>query len=116
MENEKLIFTNSRGESLELGTDSIFFCNVSKDVGGIAGVTNVIYSTNSMGQHGDTYVGQRIEARDMDILGHINTRDKAQALQLRRQMLKILNPESLSFHSFNISIVIGTSQYPVSVS
>ena len=27
-----------------------------------------------MGQHGDTYVGQRIEARDMDILGHINTR------------------------------------------
>ena len=93
MENEKLTFTNSRGESLELGTDSIFFCNISKDVGGIAGVTNVIYSTNSMGQHGDTYVGQRIEARDMDILGHINTRDKAQALQLRRQMLKILNPE-----------------------
>ena len=39
MENEKLTFTNSRGESLELGTDSIFFCNISKDVGGIAGVT-----------------------------------------------------------------------------
>ena len=37
MENEKLTFTNSRGESLELGTDSIFFCNISKDVGGIAG-------------------------------------------------------------------------------
>lgn len=93
MENEKLTFTNSRGESLEMGVDSIFFCNISKDVGGIAGVTNVIYSTNSMGQHGDTFVGQRIEARDIDILGHINTRDKTQALQLRRQMLKILNPE-----------------------
>lgn len=93
MESEKLTFTNARGESLELGTDSIYFCNVSKDVGGIAGITNVIYSTNSMGQRGDTYVGQRIEARDIDILGHINTRDKAQALQLRRQMLKILNPE-----------------------
>lgn len=93
MKSEKLTFTNARGESLELGTDSIYFCNVSKDVGGIAGVTNVIYSTNSMGQRGDTYVGQRIEARDIDILGHINTRDKAQALQLRRQMLKILNPE-----------------------
>ena len=93
MENEKLTFTNARGERLELGTDSIYYCNVSKDVSGIAGVTNVIYSTNSMGQHGDTYVGQRIEARDLDIVGHINTRDKAQALQLRRQMLKILNPE-----------------------
>ncbi|MBR1392119.1 MAG: phage tail family protein [Lachnospiraceae bacterium] len=93
MENEKLTFRNSRGESLEMGIDSVYHCNVSKDVSGIAGVTNVIYSTNSMGQHGDTYVGQRIEARDVDILGHINTRDKAQALQLRRQMLKILNPE-----------------------
>ena len=53
----------------------------------------MLYSTNSMGQHGDTYVGQRIEARDIEIVGHINTRDKAQALQLRRTMLKILNPE-----------------------
>lgn len=93
MESEKLIYTNSRGESLELGINSIYHCNISKDVDGIAGVTNVIYSTNSMGQHGDTYIGQRIEARDIDILGHINTRDKAQALELRRQMLKILNPE-----------------------
>ena len=93
MEKEKLTFTNSRGESLEMGIDSIFFCNISKDVDGIAGVTNVIYSTNSMGQHGDTYVGQRIEARDIDIVGHINTRDKAQALQMRRKMLKVLNPD-----------------------
>ena len=41
----------------------------------------------------DTYVGQRIEARDIDVVGHINTRDKAQALELRRRMLKIFNPE-----------------------
>ena len=46
-----------------------------------------------MGQHGDTYVGQRIEARDIDVVGHINTRDKAQTLELRRRMLKIFNPE-----------------------
>ena len=93
MENEKLTFINSRGESVELGTDSVYHCNISKDVEGISGVTSVIYSTNSMGQHGDTYVGQRIEARDIDIVGHINTRDKAQALKLRRRMLKIFNPE-----------------------
>ncbi|MDE6663577.1 MAG: phage tail family protein [Lachnospiraceae bacterium] len=90
---EKLIYTNDRGESIEFGIDSVYHCNVSKDVEGIAGVTNVLYKTNSMGQHGDTYVGQRIEARDIEILGHINTQDKTQALQLRRQMLKILNPE-----------------------
>lgn len=93
MENEKLTYINSRGERLELGVDSVYHCNISKDVEGISGVTSVIYSTNSMGQHGDTYVGQRIETRDIDIVGHINTRDKAQALELRRRMLKIFNPE-----------------------
>ena len=92
MENEKLTYINSRGERLELGVDSVYHCNISKDVEGISGVTSVIYSTNSMGQHGDTYVGQRIEARDIDVVGHINTRDKAQALELRRRMLKIFNP------------------------
>ena len=86
MENEKLTYINSRGERLELGVDSVYHCNISKDVEGISGVTSVIYSTNSMGQHGDTYVGQRIEARDIDVVGHINTRDKAQALELRRRM------------------------------
>lgn len=93
MEYEKLTYTNERGESIELSTESIYHCNVSKDVDGIVGVTNVVYSTNSMGQHGDTYVGQRIEARDIDIVGHINTRDKQQAYELRRQMLKVFNPE-----------------------
>lgn len=93
MENEKLTYINSRGERLELGVDSVYHCNISKDVEGISGVTSVIYSTNSMGQHGDTYVGQRIEARDIDVVGHINTRDKVQALELRRRMLKIFNPE-----------------------
>ncbi len=69
MENEKLTYINSRGERLELGVDSVYHCNISKDVEGISGVTSVIYSTNSMGQHGDTYVGQRIEARDIDVVG-----------------------------------------------
>ncbi len=90
---EKLIYTNDRGENIEFSTESIYHCNVSKDVDGISGVTNAVYSTNSMGQHGDTYVGQRIEARDIDIMGHINTRDKKQAYELRRRMLKVLNPE-----------------------
>lgn len=110
MEYEKLIYTNERGESIELSTESVYHCNVSKDVDGITGVANVVYSTNSMGQHGDTYVGQRIEARDIDIVGHINTRDKQQAYELRRQMLKVLNPElggSLSYEYGGFKRVIN---------
>lgn len=48
MENEKLTYINSRGERLELGVDSVYHCNISKDVEGISGVTSVIYSTNSI--------------------------------------------------------------------
>lgn len=90
---EKLIYTNERGESIELSANSLFHCNVSKDVDGLIGVTNIIYSTSSMGQHGDTYIGQRIEARDIDIAGYINTRDKEHAYELRRRLLKTFNPE-----------------------
>lgn len=35
MENEKLTYINSRGERLELGVDSVYHCNISKDVEGI---------------------------------------------------------------------------------
>lgn len=92
-EYEKLIYENERGESIEFSTRSVYHCNVSKDVDGLAGVVNVVYSTNSMGQHGDTFIGQRIEARPIDIVGHINAKSKAQAYELRRNLFKILNPE-----------------------
>lgn len=93
MDYEKLIYTNSRGESLEFGVEGLYHCNVSKDVAGISDITNTIYSSNSMGQHGNTYIGQRIEARAITVTGHINTKDKTQAITLRREALKILNPE-----------------------
>lgn len=93
MDYEKLIYTNSRGESLEFGVNSLYHCNVSKDVSGISDIANTIYSSNSMGQHGDTYIGQRIETRVITITGHINTNDKSQAITMRRDAIKILNPE-----------------------
>jgi hypothetical protein len=93
VEYEKLTYTNELGDSLEFSISSLFFCNVSKDATGLAGVDSKIYSTNSAQQHGDTFTGQRIEARDITIKGAINTRDKAQAIELRRKALRILNPE-----------------------
>lgn len=93
MEYEKLTYINSRGETLEFSVTSVLHCNVSKDVTGIAGIDNTIYKTNSMGQHGDTYISQRYEARDITIVGHINSRDKDRVLELRRKVEKILNAE-----------------------
>lgn len=93
MDYEKLTYVNSRGETLEFSITSPFHCNISKDVTGIAGIDNTIYSTNSMGQHGDTYIGQRYEPRDITIAGAINSTDKDKVLALRRQAEKILNAE-----------------------
>ena len=93
MDYEKLTYINSRGETLEFSVTSVLHCNVSKDVTGIAGIDNTIYKTNSMGQHGDTYISQRYEARDITIVGHINSRDKDRVLELRRKVEKILNAE-----------------------
>lgn len=56
-------------------------------------VRNAIYSTNSMGQDGDTYLGYRIESRDIDIVGYIKERDKQAAQNLRRKLNRILNPQ-----------------------
>lgn len=61
---EKLIYTNERGESIEFSPASSYHVNF-KDVTGLSDVRNAIYSTNSMGQDGDTYLGYRIESRDM---------------------------------------------------
>ena len=115
---EKLVYTNERGESIEFGNYSVYHCNISKDVDGIVGVTNEIYSTNSMGQHGDTYVGVRIEGRDIDIVGHINTRDKLQGYELRRKLIKVFNPElegilSYEYGSFKRVIACRVHGKPV---
>ena len=90
---ERLIYTNANGGSIEFSIMSDFYVNVAKDVTGISDVKNTIYSTSSMGQHGETFISQKINSRDIDITGYINRSDKDNMLTLRRAMQKILNPE-----------------------
>lgn len=87
---EKLTYINERGESIVFSHASIFHTN---SVSGLSDVRNAIYSINSMGQDGDTYLGNRIESREIDIAGSIATRDKERMHTLRRQMNHILNPQ-----------------------
>ena len=60
---EILTYTNTKGESITFGVGSRYHVNVSKDVTGLSDLDDTIYSTSSMGQHGDTYTGVRIEPR-----------------------------------------------------
>lgn len=90
---EQLTYMNERGESIVFGIGSLYHVNVSKDVTGISDLQDTIYSTSSMGQHGDTYAGVRIEPRDISITGKIKDPHKETQLRLRREALRILNPE-----------------------
>lgn len=87
---EKLIYTNERGESITFSHASIFHTN---EVSGLSDVRNEIYSINSMGQDGDTYLGNRIQSREIEIVGSIRERDKDRMRDYRRQMNRVLNPQ-----------------------
>ena len=63
-----------------------------------------------MGQDGDTYLGYRIESRDIDIVGHIKERDKIAIQELRRNLNRILNPQysaTLTYELGDFKRVIG---------
>ena len=93
MAYESLTYINARNEKILFGIGSKYHVNVQKDVTGISDITNTIYSTSSMGQHGDTYAGNRIEPREIEIVGKIRDLDKDTQIRLRREALKILNPD-----------------------
>lgn len=106
---ETLTYTNERGESIVFSSASSYHVNF-KDISGLSDVRNAIYSTNSMGQDGDTYLGYRIESRDIDIVGHIKERDRNAAQNLRRKLNRILNPQyeaTLTYEFGSFKRVIG---------
>lgn len=106
---EKLIFVNERNESIEFSSASQFHVNM-REVIGLSDVRSAIYSINSMGQDGDTFVSSRIESRDIEITGHINERDKELAWALRRKLGRALNPHfaaKLIYQRNDYKVIIG---------
>lgn len=87
---EKLVYTNERGESIEFSHASIYHTN---EVTGLNDIRNAIYSYNSMGQDGDTFLGNRIESREIEIVGNIKDRAKETLIQRRRWLSHVLNPQ-----------------------
>lgn len=87
---ERLIYKNDRGESVEFSHASIYHAN---SVTGLSDIRNAIYAINSMGQDGDTYLGNRIESREIEIVGSIRERDKDRMIEQRRRLNHVLNPQ-----------------------
>lgn len=65
----------------------------SQNVEGLTNVRNTLYTINSMGQDGDTFVANRVESRDIDIAGFIKERDPQKMRDARRLLARVLNPQ-----------------------
>jgi len=111
---ESLTYTNERGQSLVFSVDSVFHCNISKDVAGLSDVSATIFSVQNIGQDGGSYLDSRIESRDITIIGHIRERDKTRLLEIKRKMNSILNPHcaaTLEYKLGNYSRVISCNPF-----
>lgn len=84
--DEKLIYENERGQSIELSVFSPFFLD---DVLGLDGMKNNIYTTKVIGQDGETFLSDSTERRNMEIKGKIiENKDVNRSL-----LLSIFNPK-----------------------
>jgi len=87
---ERLIYTNEHGESVEFSHRSVFHTNL---VTGLSDTRNQVFTIQSMGQDGDTYVGGRIAQREIEITGSIREPNRERAFGLRRRLTHVINPQ-----------------------
>jgi len=87
---EKLTYINEHGDRIEFSPCSTFHVNIAA-VKGLSDIRQENYSITSMGQSGDTLVGERIKARDIEIVGDIKDRNRTH--EHKRTLTRILNPE-----------------------
>lgn len=84
--NEKLVYENEMGQSIEFSIWSSFFPN---NIEGIDGLKNIIYSSSSPGQDGTTYLSSSLNIRDIIIKGSIRT----DVDRNRAYLLSTINPK-----------------------
>lgn len=87
---ESLTYENEIGESVVFSHFSIF---CMQNVTGLSDVRSSVYSINSLGQSGDTFISSRIESRDIDISGVIREQHPDEARTYRRMLARIMNPQ-----------------------
>jgi Phage tail protein. len=92
MTMEKLIYRSTSGQSLEFFVNGDYHVNVSKDVTGLWKVLSEVNSTPAFGTAGSHHNSSRILPRDIQILGTLNSRDKATRRQRKDHLVSLFNP------------------------
>ncbi len=87
---KKLTFINKDKEKLIIGKNSPYFLS---SINGTELTAIHIHSHKSPNQDGETYIGNTLEYRPITIEGAIREIDNKKVMQLRHNMLKVLNPK-----------------------
>jgi hypothetical protein len=87
---EKLIYTNEKGLSVEISHSSLF---ILQKVDGLAAIKNIIYTSKGVNQDGVTPTGQSLDKRDISIEGSINSMEQEEVLKHRQELIKVFNPK-----------------------
>jgi hypothetical protein len=88
---EKLFYINEKSESIEFSAAGLYHVNVAKTAG-ISDVRNKLYTTESMGQDGETCTGNKIQSRVITVNGAIRAANKDIIANARRRLNRVLNP------------------------
>lgn len=87
---EKLIFTNSRGESIALTNSAPFLL---QKVEGLGSPQAKAITSRGVGQDGETYHDSRMEPRDIRIEAVILAKENISMFELRRTLNRVFNPK-----------------------
>lgn len=86
---EKLIYANEIGQSIEISHSSSFFLEKYE---GLGAIKNLLYTQKSINQSGVNIVGESLDIRNIIIEGSIVFTSKEDILEAKRNMIKALNP------------------------
>lgn len=87
---EKLIFTNSMGESIELKNSAPFLI---QNIEGLGGPQAKLITSKAAGQDGESYLDTLIESRDIRIEIVVLANSNEKLFELRRKLNRIFNPK-----------------------
>lgn len=90
---ERLYYKTANGWITEFSVHSDFHVNVSRDVDGLNDVDNKVYTTTTIGQDGESYVSGSIQARSIEITGHLRTTSPERRMALRQRLNHVMSPK-----------------------
>ena len=85
----KLIYTNERGESVELSSENFRL----RELNGIGGADTDIQTQKGAYQDGETYIDTLLEMRDISIELTIVAKDNETIYKLRQKLAQVFNPK-----------------------